>query len=471
VIYHHLFDKLRKKDTVTAAIIGAGHYGTAIVTQQNYVERLSVPIIADTNPESAKNAFLKAGIAQEKLIYASASGAVIDALSAGKYVYTDNAMLIMDIPQVDVVVEATGVPEAGAAYCRAAIENGKHIAAVSKEMCSCVGPVLRRLALEKGLVYSPVDGDQPALLMQMVEWARLTGLTVISAGKARDAEFVLDEKKRTVCVKADGITVHEDAVAEIPQSSMKYFEMIPPGAGAAREYVDRRMEALRDLPLAGDFDLCELTLIANATGLHPDIPETSRAPLRITELPVAYCCAKNNGIYKDEGVVDVHTNLRRADESGMGGGVYMVVRCENAYSHYILTTKGQIPNHDSSTAVIYRPYHLCGVETSTTLLCQGLLGMDTGTRDYRPLYDFVKIAARDIAEGETLGNDHDVRMRAIMVPATRRGPENPLPAHLITGNTTRTPIRKGETITYSMIHEPAGSVLWDLRAKQEEMFA
>jgi predicted homoserine dehydrogenase-like protein len=471
MIYHHLFHIFKKKDQVSAAVIGAGHYGTAIVTQQNYVNRLRVPIVADANPETAKTAFLKADIPAENIAYAADTAEARKLIAGGKYVYTDNAMLIMDIPEIDVLVEATGVPEAGARYSLAAIEKGKHVAAVSKEMDSCVGPVLRRIAIEKGVVYSPVDGDQPALLMQLAEWARMIGLTIISAGKARDAEFVLDEKKRSVSVEADGITVHEDVTVSIPESYLKYFEMIPNAGDAAREYIARRLEVLKDMPLVGDFDLCELTMIANAVGLHPDVPETSRAPLRITELPIAYCSAKNGGVYKDEGVADIVTNLRRPDEGGMGGGVYMIVRCDNAYSNYILTTKGQIPNYDKSAVVIYRPYHLCGVETSSTLLCQGLLNIDTGARDYLPSFDFVKAAARDIKKGEKLGNDHDTRMKAFMVPSTKKAAGSAVPAHLITGNAAKVDIRKGETITYSMIEEPAASVLWDLRAKQEKMFA
>lgn len=210
------------------------------------------------------------------------------------------------------------------------------------------------MAREKGLVYSPVDGDQPALLMAMVEWARSVGLTVISAGKARDGEFVLDEELGTVSISADGITVHEDYVAHVSPEDMKYFHKIP--SGKAGEYLEGRAKALAGLPGAGAFDLCELTMIANATGLKPARPELTDGILRITELPVAYCTRRDGGIYQDEGIIDVHTNLRRRDESGMGGGVYMVVRCDNAYSNYILTTKGRFPMtialRPSSTAPI-----------------------------------------------------------------------------------------------------------------------
>ena len=470
MIYHHLFDRYGEKKQVCTAVIGAGHYGTAVVTQQSFVRQLAVPLVADQDKEAAKNSLIKAGISPEKVVYASEVSEGQKAITEGKFVYTDNADLATDIPAIDVVVEATGHPEAGAKFCLKAIDNGKHIIAVSKELDSCVGPLLRRMALEKGLVYSPVDGDQPALFMGLVEWARLIGLTVISGGKARDAEFVLDEEKRTISVKADGITIHEDKTVSIPENYMKYFKMIPDSPGASEEYISKRLEVLADMPLAGAFDLCELTMMANAVGLHPSVPETSLGVVRITELPVAYCSQKNNGIYKDEGVIDLMTTLRRHDESGMGGGVYIVVRCDNAYSNYILTTKGQIPNYDLSTAVIYRPYHLCGVETSTSILSAGLLKIDTGARHYIPTYDLVKYAACDIEQGTVLGNDHDLRLKARIVPATRKDTNSAVPGHMVTGNKTTAPIRKGEVITYASIEEPTPSVLWDLRAKQETLF-
>jgi predicted homoserine dehydrogenase-like protein len=470
MIYHHIFKQYGKKETVRAAVIGAGHYGTAIVTQQNYVKQLSVPLVADKDREAAKNSLEKAGIPPEKIVYAREPGEGQAAIAEGKFVYTDNAALASEIPCIDVTVEATGNPEAGARFCLNALEKGKHIAAVSKETDSCVGPILRRLALDKGLVYSPVDGDQPGLLMQLVEWARLIGLTVISGGKSRDAEFILDEEKRIVSVQADGITIHQDQSAEIPESSMRYFKMIPDSPGAAEEYLAKRLEVLKDMPLAGDFDLCELTMMANAVDLHPSTPETTRGVLRIRELPIAYCSRKNNGVYQDEGVIDLMTNLRRSEEGGMGGGVFIVVRCDNAYSNYILTTKGQIPNYDLSTAVLYRPYHLCGVETSTTILTAGLLNLDTGAQDYVPRFDLIKRAACDIEAGAVMGNDHDHRLKAEIVPATKKAAGAAVPGHMVTGSKTKSLIRKGEIITYASIEEPRDSALWELRARQEKMF-
>jgi predicted homoserine dehydrogenase-like protein len=113
--------------------------------------------------------------------------------------------------------------------------------------------------------------------MAMVEWARAIGLTVISAGKARDGEFVLDEKAGTVSIKADGIPVHDDYVTHIAPEDMHYFCMIP--EGKAEEYIAKRAELLKDLPGAGAFALCEMTMVANATGMRPACPDLTDAAL------------------------------------------------------------------------------------------------------------------------------------------------------------------------------------------------
>ena len=63
-----------------------------------------------------------------------------------------------------------------------------------------------------------------------------------------------------------------------------------------------------------------------------------------------------------------------------------------------------------------------------------LLGLDTGTLEYKPYFDLVKRAERDIKAGEPLGTDHDLKLKAMIVPATRRAPASAVPGHMITGN-------------------------------------
>lgn len=468
MIYKQAFRHYGRKEVVNCGVIGAGYYNTGLIAQELATPNMHICIVADKKPESARNAYLTAGIPPEKIVFCTDPANASASIAAGLYVYTDQAEIIMDLPEVDVVAEGTGDSEAACRYCLSAISHGKHVVAITKGMDSAVGPILKKLADDKGLVYTQADGDQPALLIAMVEWARLAGLKVLSAGKARDGEYLLDEPHHRVYLIADEICHREDAAVSVASGDMKYLEMIP--EGSARDYIDRRAGILDGLPKTGDYDLCELTIMANATGLKPPSPRTTRATLRITELPVAYCPESEGGIYQEEGIIDVHTNLRRPDESGMGGGMYLVVKADNPYSQHILATKGQIANYNNSAVVLYRPWHLCGVETNMSVMCAGLLGAATGATQYLPRYDLVKSAIVDIKKGERLRGDRDERMQASIVPATAMSPDSPVPAHMLNGNTVSRDIKAGEMITYSMIDKPENSTLWNLRRLQEETF-
>ncbi|MBD8556154.1 flagellar biosynthesis protein FlgA [Rhizobium sp. CFBP 8762] len=469
MIYHHLYKKFAKKDVVRVGVIGAGNYGTAIVTQDPHTPMMTVVAVADISVEAAKGAYEKAGIDPSTVVYCRTTKEAQQEIAGGKRIYTDRCELIAEIAAVDIVCEATGIPEASADYASKAIENGKHVAMITKDCDVTIGPILKKKADEAGVVYTPVDGDQHGLLIQFYEWAKSIGLTVLSGGKATDGEFIYDEAHGTVTIKTDK-KIHAPYVETVtiaPEDS-KYLGMIPKGQAA--EYVARRREILAGLPQPGSYDLCETTVAANYTGLAPAVDTLVHAPLRITEIPIAYCETDNGGIFGTRGVIDLATCLRAPTEGGLGGGVFLVVRCDNAYSNHILTTKGQIANYDDTAAVIYRPYHLCGVETSSSILVAGLLGINTGSDDYQPRYDLVKVAAHDIKAGEVFGNDHSPQTTARIVPAIPIASGNAACAHLLTGNRASIDIPAGTTITYDMVEEPVGSTLWRLRRLQDETF-
>jgi predicted homoserine dehydrogenase-like protein len=469
MVYHHLYSQFAKAAEVNVGIIGAGNYGTAIVTQSPRTPRLNVVAVADISLEAARGAYEKAGYDMAKTSYAETAEEAQLHIVQGLSVYTDRPEIIGQIAAVQVVCESSGSPEGGVRYALQAIKAGKHVAMVTKDCDVTVGPMLKRLAKDAGVVYTPVDGDQHGLLIQLYEWAKSVGLTVLSGGKATDGEFVFDEAAGTVTIKTDK-KIHAPYVEtiQVADEDRKWLGMIPQGQAA--EYVARRKEILARLPQPGAYDLCEITVAANYTGMSPAVDTLLHAPLRITEIPVVYCEAENGGLFERGDTIDLATCLRRPDESGLGGGVFIVVRCDNAYSNHVLTTKGQISNYDDTAAVIYRPYHLCGVETATSLLLAGLLGIDTGADDYRPRYDLAKVAARDIRAGEVFGNDHNPMMKARIIPAVPVAAGNPACAHLLTGNRAKADIPAGTLITYDMVEEPEGSMIWEIRRLQDRTF-
>ena len=106
-----------------------------------------------------------------------------DAMERGTLHVTPDSQALIACPEIEVIVEATGVPQAGIAHAMKAIANGKHIVMVNVEADALAGPLLARKAKEAGVVYSLAWGDQPALICEHVDWARACGFKVIAAGK------------------------------------------------------------------------------------------------------------------------------------------------------------------------------------------------------------------------------------------------------------------------------------------------
>ncbi len=164
----------------------------------------------------------------------------------------------------------------------------------------------------------------------------------------------------------------------------------------------------------------------------------------------------------------------------MGGGVFIVVGCENEYSRDIITMKGLIANSRRSAMLIYRPYHLCGVEAPMTALCAALLGIPTGATELKPRVDVVARAARDLAAGEPAGYEtgsdmtlvvaSSARMKAIMRAAAPVEAGQPLPIFMAHGATLRVDVPAGTVITPDLVVPPANSRLWALREEQDKLF-
>ena len=467
MIYQQLFSHHAGAEPVRAGVIGTGQYATAVVTQSPFSDLLDVPVSADLDVEAARQAYLRAGYSREQIVICDNHQAAAKALEAGKRVVVPDALLALDLP-LDVIVEATGIPEAGALHAREAIARGKHVAMVNKETDAVVGPMLKRLADQAGVVYSAVDGDQHGLLMGMVSWARTLGLEVLCAGEARNASFVYDPAGGD----GSGSVMCGDDTVELDSEGARVMARIP--AGLASEFVRARGEVLASLGTLGGYDMTEMAIAANATGLLPDT-ETLHCPIvRTLEIPEVLCPREDGGLLALRGAIEVITCLHHADEVHLGGGIFMVVSCANDYSRHIITSKGCYTNGRDTAALLYRPYHLCGVETSITVLCAALLGVATGATKYLPRVDVCARATRDLAAGEVLGNDHSPDhspdLETVMLPAQPLRDGNLLPLHVGTGLRLVQDVAAGTLITTGMVGEPEGSVLWTLRREQDASF-
>jgi len=461
MIYENLF--ARSGDMpVTVGLIGTGTFGVTLLAQAQFIPRLQIPIVCDRKPKIARDACKIAGIPEDAIVFGNNRDDLLNAIEKGKCAVVEDCSELMNLP-LDVIVECTGDPESGARHAELAIRKGKHVAMVTKETDSVIGPMLHRLAIKNRVIYTPVDGDQHGLLMGLVSWARSLGLDVVCGGKARPYDFVIDEDTATVSNENLSVSLVENEITSI-------VKMHPDDTARV---INVRKALLKDLPQIAEPDMCESVVAANATGLLPDTP-TLHAPLvRIAEIPQVLCPKEEGGILNRTGAIEVITCLRRADEAGLGGGVFIVISCKNGHRWKFLKAKGLLTNSRETCAVIYRPYHLLGVETTISVLCAGLLEVSTGSLCCEPQVDLVAKAKRDLKAGEMIKTEHG-SWNALIEPLifSYSSIENghPIPFYMAVGNRIKKDVSAGTVLTCELIEEPADTRLWQLRREQDKTF-
>jgi len=421
---------------VCIALVGAGQFGATLAAQAPRLPGVTIAAVCDVDAEKA------ARLAPE-----------------GATVLTD-AMEVAGL-DADVVVEATGHPETAAAVAEAAIAAGKHVVMATKEAEVAVGPMLAHLAAEAGVVYTLADGDQPSLLVGLVERARLLGLEVVMAGKSGEHDMVWNAE--------DELLTH--LVTGHPYYLAAGFGDLWSGD---RDAVRERAATVYGAPLRTPSDLTEMAVVANHTGLGFDAEELHAPIARWPELANLFRPRDAGGLLRKTGVVDMVTCLRRPDEASLAGGVFVVVRCDDAETWDMLAEKG-IPVSDcGGYGVLVNPVHLLGLEAMASILQAVRLRLPTGARAPEPRIDMVARATRHLGPGHDLamgGHHHDIDgVEPLLVDAGPIGDGRPLPFTMVANSRLTREIRPGTVLTAGMVEEPAESVLWRLRGQQDALF-
>jgi predicted homoserine dehydrogenase-like protein len=327
---------------------------------------------------------------------------------------------------------------------------------VTKEGDVTVGPILKHLADRAGVVYTGVDGDQPGLLMGLVFWARELGLEVLCGGNFQAAGLILDESTGTLTQRSNPVPLSDEA---------KRF-LAPISSGQAGIISSSRLAVLGKVGkiLHGDYE--ELTIVANATGMMPDVETLHHPVLRTVEIPEVLCPVKDGGILESQGIIDMVTCLRHADGPGGGGGVFVVVSPASEYSRYSMSID-ILSNQQDSAYLIYSPYHLCGVETAISILCAALLDLSTGAIEYLPRFDVIARVTEDKKAVEVLDYE-DVQMQIRPAGAVEEGA--PLPLNMALWHKLAVDVSAGTIISKNELIPPPDSVLWKLRREQDNLF-
>ncbi|WP_353644013.1 Gfo/Idh/MocA family oxidoreductase [Mesorhizobium sp. WSM2239] len=415
---------------VRAGLIGAGKFGSMFLSQVPTTPGLEVTVIADLNPERAKHACRAVGWEEERI-------------AATVFVEDGRDLCARD---VDVVIDATGSPQAGVVHALSAIENGKHIVMVNVEADVLAGPALAARARKAGIVYSMAYGDQPALVAEMVDWARAAGFRVQAAGKGTKYLPVYHQ------VTPHDVWTHYGLTSEAARAAGMNSQMF-------NSFLDGTKSAI------------EMAAIANACEL--DVPEDGLLfpPCGVDDLSHVLRPREAGGQLSGAGMVEVVSSLERDGRPvfrDLRWGVYVVLEAPNDYAAACFRQYGLPVDSTGRYAAMYKPFHLIGLELGISVLSAALRGEPTGqSRAFRG--DAVAVAKRDLKPGEMLDGEGGYTVWGKLLPAKRSLDMKALPIGLAHGVKLVRPILAGQAVTFDDIEPPPDSPALQLRREAEAM--
>ena len=404
---------------VRVGLIGAGKFGAMFLAQAAKVRGIEVAAIADLSPERAKSACRAVGWSEE-LIERTQFLEDGLALIAGRGLDRE----------IDVVIDATGDPPAGIAHALTAAEHGKHIVMVNVEADVLAGPLLAERCRKAGVVYSMAYGDQPALVCEMVDWARACGLEVIAAGK--------------------GTKYLPSYHASTPETVWPHYGLTPEQAKAAG-----MNPQMFNSFLDGTKSAIEMAAIANATGLTPPQDGLAFPPCGVDDLPLVLRPREEGGQLETGGQVEVISSLERDGRPvyrDLRWGVYVVFGAGEGtggdYTAACFQQYGLVTDPSGRTSAMYKPYHLIGLELGISVLSAALRGEPTGSsRSWHG--DVAATAKRPLKAGEVLDGEGGFTVWGKLIPAARSLGLGALPIGLAKGVTLTRDIAEGVPLTWA----------------------
>lgn len=457
--YHSYFSGVAQP--VQSCIVGAGGFGRSFLAQSLRVPLMKCRVAVDLDPDTVMRVMCDVGIAIDQVRICETPESARSAWDDGFFIASSNLANVTDLP-LDIVLEATGDPEAGARHAKMALDAGLHVAMVSKEADSVIGPGLAHLARTRDRIVTPVDGDQPSLLISLIAWAESLGFEVVCAGKASEYDFVFDSA--TGSLTSNGVTIAAPGLRD-------YWTMQP---GSAQLTVAARASIADQLPQRTVPDFCEMLVVANSTGLGPDVPDMHAPILRTGEVPEALRLCSEGGILNHEGTLEVFHCLRSPDEISFAGGVFVVVRCHDEPTWNLLADKGHVVSADRKTALAFLPRHWLGLEAATSVIEAAGLGVSSGGAEPLPVCDLIARATEDLPAGTVLtatGHHHSVAgVTPMLAKAAPLGGGTPIPFYLMANQTLSRKVKAGQIICCDDVDIESGSVLLEMRQYQDSVF-
>jgi predicted homoserine dehydrogenase-like protein len=442
-----LIQKLRARAAqgrpVRVAVIGVGKFGSMYLSQAPRTPGIHVVAVADLSPDRARASLTRVDWDVSRLSATSLAQAVKD----GSTFVTDDAAAVIASDCVDIVIDATGSPAAGIAHALLCCEHRKHIIMVNVEADVLAGPLLARRAKEAGIIYSMASGDQPALIAEMVDWARTIGLEVVCAGKGTKYLPVYHQSTPDTVWAHYGFSAEQVAGGDFNAQMFNSF-------------------------LDGTKSALEMAAVSNSCELNPPKEGLFFPPCGVDDLPSILRPRSEGGLLTQKGTVEVVSSIERDGRPvfrDLRWGVYAVFEAPSKYVMDCFQQYGLQTDSSGKYAAMYKPYHLIGLELGISVASIAVRQEATGaTGEWRG--DVGATAKRALKKGERLDGEGGFTVYGKLMQTADSLRMHALPIGLAHNMVLKHDVAEGAVVTWNDVDYDATKQAVAFRKEQEDIF-
>ncbi|MDP9991739.1 putative homoserine dehydrogenase-like protein [Variovorax boronicumulans] len=443
-LYTRLQQRAAEGRPIRIGLIGAGKFGSMYLAQIPRTPGVQLVAIADLSPDAARVNLARVGWKPER----TAAGSVQEAIKTGNTWITDDWQAVTREPSIDIVVECTGHPIAAVDHCLDAFAHGKHVVNVTVEADAFCGPLLAHKAQQAGVIYSLAFGDQPALICDLVDWARTCGFPVVAAGRGHKWLPHFTESTPETVWGNYGLTPEQALRGGLNPKMFNSF-------------------------LDGSKPSIESSAVANATGLGVPSDGLLYPPASVEDIPFVTRPKNEGGVLERKGMVEVISSLEadgRKIPYDIRMGVWVTVEAETDYIKNCFEEYNAHTDPSGRYFTLYKRWHLIGLEVGMSVASVALRGEATGVATCWNA-DVVATAKRDLAAGEMLDGEGGYTVWGKLLPAERSLRLGGLPLGLAHNVKLVRPVKKGQSLSWADVAIDTSTAAYKLRSEMESMFS
>ena len=397
-----------RNKTIKVAFVGCGKFVSMFLAQYNQLKKIHIDSIIDIDINKAKNNCRKSGL-------------TADIINQINFVNSLSEVIDRDI---EIFIEATGNPITGTLHAIEIIKKKKHIILVNVEADVICGKYLTDLAKKNNVICSMAYGDQPSLILEQVEWARLNGFSIVCAGK--------------------GTKYHPEFEYSTPNTVWDFYGLTKKHAEIESGMNPKMFNSF----LCGDKSAIEMCAVSNGADLKCPSNGLTFPPIGIYDIAKKLIPKVDGGLLDFEGQVEVISSIDRNKKeisNDLRWGVYVVIKAQNQYVKNCFKDYGMVTDSSGSYSAIWRPYHYIGLELAQSIYSIALYQKATGyTKNYNA--EVASYAKKNLKIGDKLDGEGGFCTRGKLVTSRTSKKENILPLGLTDGAIVKRNIKKDESI-------------------------